>query len=82
MNLRLVFAAALIACGASSAARADIEIPPVTYPKLAKQAAAAEGFVPAGWRLETKRIGDLNAYETADHEQTIFLMSEYIYGRV
>ena len=27
-------------------------------------------------------IGDLNAYETADHEQTIFLMSEYIYGRV
>lgn len=27
-------------------------------------------------------IGDLNAFETADHEQTIFLMSEYIYGRV
>ena len=27
-------------------------------------------------------IGDLNAYETADHEQTIFLMSEYLYGRV
>ncbi len=27
-------------------------------------------------------IGDLNAHETADHEQTIFLMSEYLYGRV
>jgi CBS domain-containing protein len=27
-------------------------------------------------------IGDLNAHETADREQTIFLMSEYIYGRV
>jgi CBS domain-containing protein len=27
-------------------------------------------------------IGDLNAYETADHEQTIFMMSEYLYGRV
>jgi CBS domain-containing protein len=27
-------------------------------------------------------IGDLNAYETADHEQTIFLMREYLYGRV
>ncbi|HVS39047.1 MAG TPA: CBS domain-containing protein [Gemmataceae bacterium] len=27
-------------------------------------------------------IGDLNAHETADHQQTIFLMSEYIYGRV
>jgi CBS domain-containing protein len=27
-------------------------------------------------------IGDLNAYATADHEQTIFLLSEYLYGRV
>jgi CBS domain-containing protein len=27
-------------------------------------------------------IGDLNAYETADHQQTIFMMSEYLYGRV
>ncbi len=27
-------------------------------------------------------IGDVNAYETADHEQTIFLMREYLYGRV
>jgi CBS domain-containing protein len=27
-------------------------------------------------------IGDLNAYETADHQQTIFMMSEYLYGRM
>jgi CBS domain-containing protein len=27
-------------------------------------------------------IGDLNAYEAASQEQTIFLMSEYLYGRV
>jgi CBS domain-containing protein len=27
-------------------------------------------------------IGDLNAYRQADQEQTIFLMSEYLYGRV
>ena len=27
-------------------------------------------------------IGDLNAHETADHEQTIFFLSEYLYGRV
>jgi CBS domain-containing protein len=27
-------------------------------------------------------IGDLNAYEAASQEQTIFLMHEYIYGRV
>jgi CBS domain-containing protein len=26
-------------------------------------------------------IGDLNAYETTDHEQTIYLLQEYIYGR-
>jgi CBS domain-containing protein len=27
-------------------------------------------------------IGDLNAYEASDHEQTIFLLQEYLYGRV
>jgi CBS domain-containing protein len=27
-------------------------------------------------------IGDLNAHATSDHEQTIYLLQEYIYGRV
>ena len=27
-------------------------------------------------------IGDLNAFQVADQEQTIFLLSEYLYGRV
>jgi CBS domain-containing protein len=27
-------------------------------------------------------IGDLNAHQAADQEQTIFLMTEYLYGRV
>jgi CBS domain-containing protein len=27
-------------------------------------------------------IGDLNAFATSDHEQTIYLLQEYIYGRV
>jgi CBS domain-containing protein len=27
-------------------------------------------------------IGDLNALETADHQQTIFMMHEYLHGRV
>ncbi|HZY85666.1 MAG TPA: CBS domain-containing protein [Gemmataceae bacterium] len=27
-------------------------------------------------------IGDLNAYQTSDHEQTIYLLHEYLYGRV
>jgi hypothetical protein len=61
MNLRSTFClTALALAAASTAAQADIEIPPVRYPKLAGQAAAAEGFVPAGWRLEVKRTGDLN----------------------
>jgi CBS domain-containing protein len=27
-------------------------------------------------------IGDLNAHQTSDHEQTIYLLQEYLYGRV
>jgi CBS-domain-containing membrane protein len=27
-------------------------------------------------------IGDLNAFHQADQEQTIFLLNEYLYGRV
>jgi CBS domain-containing protein len=27
-------------------------------------------------------IGDLNAYQTSDQEQTIYLLQEYLYGRV
>jgi CBS domain-containing protein len=27
-------------------------------------------------------IGDLNAYEASNHEETIYLLREYIYGRV
>jgi CBS domain-containing protein len=27
-------------------------------------------------------IGDLNAYEASDHEHTIYLMQEYLHGRV
>ena len=27
-------------------------------------------------------IGDLNAHQTTDHEQTIHLLQEYLYGRV
>jgi len=27
-------------------------------------------------------IGDLNAHERTSHEQTIYLLEEYVYGRV
>src|ERR1700740_2772731 len=38
----------------------DLAIPSVTYPALARHASTAEGFVPAGWRLESEKSGDLN----------------------
>jgi hypothetical protein len=45
---------------AIGSARAELEIPQAHYPTLPQQAADAEGFVPAGWRLETRLAGDLN----------------------
>jgi CBS domain-containing protein len=35
-----------------------------------------------GRMLGLVSIGDLNAYQVADQEQTIFLLNEYLYGRV
>ncbi len=49
------------------AAAADIGDPPaVTYPVLAAHARSAEGFVPAGWAIETSQSGDLNGDGVAD----------------
>jgi hypothetical protein len=44
----------------------DLVIPPATYPALARHALTPEGFVPAGWRLESKVAGDLNGDGRAD----------------
>src|ERR1700742_571839 len=44
----------------------DLAIPPVTYPALARHASTAEGFVPAGWRMESEMSGDLNGDGNAD----------------
>jgi hypothetical protein len=38
----------------------DQEIPPVDYPAIADGAKMLEGFVPPGWRLEERALGDLN----------------------
>lgn len=43
-----------------AAADDDPDLPPATYPKLAARAAAYDGFVPPGWRLESAVAGDLN----------------------
>lgn len=45
---------------AGAAAPGELVIPPATYPNLARSAAAADGFVPAGWSLEKQQSGDLN----------------------
>ncbi|RAO75959.1 hypothetical protein CA260_15495 [Dyella jiangningensis] len=45
---------------AAPSAWAELRIPAVRYPGLPAQAASAEGFVPAGWRLESQVADDLN----------------------
>ncbi|MBB3018421.1 hypothetical protein FHR70_001475 [Microvirga lupini] len=65
---------AILTCLASAAAillspiaaAQDLTIPEVVYPSLARQAEAAEGFVPAGWLLEVQVSGDLNRDGRAD----------------
>lgn len=42
------------------------EPPPATYPKIAARASSLDGFVPAGWRLESSVPGDLNGDGRAD----------------
>lgn len=44
----------------------ELAVPPVSYPSLPRRAASAEGFVPEGWRLETKALGDLDRDGTPD----------------
>jgi len=44
----------------------DLAVPPVSYPALVQHASTAEGFVPAGWRIESHASGDLNGDGRAD----------------
>jgi hypothetical protein len=44
----------------------ELAIPEAVYPALPKTAASAEGFVPAGWALESQASGDLNGDGVAD----------------
>lgn len=50
----------LLLCAGAAAAADDPDLPPATYPTLTAQAAAYDGFVPPGWRLESAVAGDLN----------------------
>ncbi|HET9640587.1 MAG TPA: hypothetical protein VFP12_15415 [Allosphingosinicella sp.] len=57
---------ALLALAASGAAAQDLVIPPVSYPPLPPAAAAAQGFVPKGWRIEARAGGDLDGDSRPD----------------
>jgi hypothetical protein len=59
MNIRPAFVFSVLVAFVPPA-QADLQIPPASYPKLAAQAPAAEGFVPPGWRLDRKLTGDLD----------------------
>ena len=50
----------MLAITLASPALAELDIPDVTYPKLAAKGTSAETFVPAGWKLEAEHKGDLN----------------------
>jgi hypothetical protein len=54
----------------------DQEVPPVRYPNIAKQAPSAEAFVPRGWRLEAKAVGDLNRDALPDAALVLRMDSE------
>jgi hypothetical protein len=59
-SVSLVRIACFAAVFAPAAAVAQVEPPPVIYPKLLAQGASAEAFAPMGWRVELKASGDLN----------------------
>ena len=58
-----IAAAVAVAAGARAEERT---LPPARYPTLPPTAAAAEGFAPAGWTVESRQEGDLNADGRAD----------------
>lgn len=50
----------------TAAAAQELAIPEVDYPSLPATGARAEGFVPAGWRIDAREEGDLNGDGAAD----------------
>jgi hypothetical protein len=58
--MTLAGALLLVAASASAQWPGDQKMPPIRYPVLQRHAAALDGFVPSGWRLQDKAVGDLN----------------------
>jgi len=51
----------------------DQKIPPVRYPNLPSHAQTLSAFVPQGWKLTDKAIGDLNGDRTPDAALAIWM---------
>jgi len=51
----------------------DQKIPPVRYPNLPSHAPTLSAFVPQGWKLTDKAIGDLNGDRTPDAALAIWM---------
>lgn len=49
----------------------DAEVPPVTYPAMAREARNSAGFIPAGWKLQARAVGDLNGDRLEDVAQVL-----------
>ena len=66
--MKLAGGAILLVLAAAAAAQSpgDSEIPSVTYPVVARQAATLIGFVPKSWALEAKAQGDFNGDRLPD----------------
>jgi hypothetical protein len=60
MIMRRLMSGILFALASAHPALAELDIPKVTYPKLAQQGGATEAFIPEGWKLESEQKGDLN----------------------
>src|SRR5258707_172576 len=60
--MRAIAIVLLLVClpGFAAADDDDLVIPAAAYPALARHASSPDGFVPAGWRIESKVTGDLN----------------------
>src|SRR5689334_3600432 len=51
----------------------DQKIPPVRYPDLPRHAATVTAFVPKGWKLTDKAVGDLNGDRIPDAALAIWM---------
>ena len=66
MRLSTALAAILFFTSPAATIAQEFEVPEVSYPELAGQAASPEDLVPQGWKLERLVTGDLNKDDRDD----------------